>query len=344
MSVVRGASVLSVGLAAAACAAMYVAANRPSAVARPSLDCGPSDTTPKRKLGSANELPSLTRRAGVQHHVSECQTRLMQLSLETLCQEKAGRLRRQLGHECQVVVRRPFVLAGDSSPAYLERKYSLTIEPAWRAMARHYLRRAPDRPITVLLFSGEAPYRRYAERLFFDRNVSRFGYFKPGRRTIVANSAWGDGPLLHELTHAMMYFDFPEAAVWLREGLASLHEASLLAGNGDCWTLDGKVNWRLDVLKRQIQAGPLQSLQNLIQTVDFGGPGEAVNCAQARYFCLFLQQKNVLAEVYRRYRASHDEDLRGEKTVLLAFPGHSWQDLDAEFSRWVMSLPSRAGT
>jgi hypothetical protein len=141
---------------------------------------------------------------------------------------------------------------------------------------------------------------------------------------------------LHELTHSLMYFDFPEAAVWLREGLASLHEASSLVGKGRRWALEARRNWRLDVLRRRIQTGQLQSLQNLIRIIDFDGADEAVHCAQARYFCLFLQRRNVLAEVYRRYRTSHDEDPRGETAILLAFPGLDWQDLDAEFSRWVL--------
>lgn len=326
MSIVRGALVLTVGFAAAACAGVYVAANRPLAVAR-----------------SSGEAPFVQRSRT--NPPDEClPSQAMPPTLETLCQEKAECLRRQLGRECQVVVQEPFVIAGDASPAALERKHSLTIEPACRVMARQYFRRPPDRPITLLLFSDETIYRHYAELLFFDRNVSRFGYFKPGRNTILVNLSWGDGPLLHELTHALMHFDFPQAAVWLREGLASLHETSSLVSNGERWVLEGKANWRLEVLKRQIQAKRLQSLQDLIQTVDFDGADEAVHCAQARCFCLFLQQKTVLAEIYRRYRTSHNEDPRGEKTVLLTFPGPDWQALDAEFDRWVTSLLASEGT
>jgi len=37
--------------------------------------CAPSDTSPTRKRGTANELPSLARRAGVEHAVTECHRR-----------------------------------------------------------------------------------------------------------------------------------------------------------------------------------------------------------------------------------------------------------------------------
>jgi len=209
-------------------------------------------------------------------------------------------------------------------------------------MTRSYFQRPPTRPITILLFSSETTYRRYAELLFFDRNVSRFGYFKPGRFTILVNLTWGDGPLLHELTHALMYFDFPEAAAWLREGLASLHEASSPIRKERHWILNGQENWRLDVLRREIRAGQLQTLHRLIHTVDMDGTDEAVHCAQARYFCLFLQHKNVLTDVYRRYCVHHAQDPQGEDAVLRAFPGLEWEDLDAEFNRWVTSLSKDA--
>lgn len=317
MSIIRGALVLMLGCIVAACAGVYVAANR-------TLQLSPSSD------GS--------------HCTDGCRTSFRgncvapQSSLATPCREKAEQLRRQLRGECSVVSQEPFVLAGDSSPAVTERMYRSTIRPAWRAMAHQYFEHPPDRPITLLLFSDETTYRHYAERLFFDRNVSRFGYFKPGRRSVLVNQAWGDGPLLHELTHALMYFDFPEAAVWLREGLASLHETSSLVRAGKHWALTGRLNWRLDILQRQTRAERMQSLYELIQIVDFGVVDEAVNCAQARYFCLFLQQKDVLGGVYRRYRASHAEDPRGERAVLRAFPGLGWQDLDAEFKQWLMSL------
>ncbi len=317
MSVVRSACALSLGFALAICARMYVTAHRPP-------------TEPLPNEGEPGALRS--RISPPDDYVAP------ELSLERPCQEKAEQLRHQLRGKCGVVVHEPFVIAGDSNVDTLERMHCATIEPARQAMRHQYFDRWPDSPVTILLFSDEATYQRYTELLFFDRNISRFGYFKPGRRTILANLAWGDGPLLHELTHVLMHFDFPEAAVWLREGLASLHEASSLVSRGKDWVLEGKVNWRHRVLKRQIQAERLQSLHELIQTVTFDGEDEAINFAQARYFCLFLQQKSVLGEIYRQYRASHREDPRGEESILREFPGRDWRDVDTEFSGWVMSL------
>lgn len=322
MSVVRSAFALSLGFALAICARMYMTAHHPSTESLPN-EGGSGALGSRISLRDERVAP--------------------ELSSETPCQEKAGHLRRQLRDECGVVVREPFVIAGDASVGALERKQATVIDPARQAMGCQYFNHPPDRPVAILLFSDETTYRRHAELLFFDRNVSRFGYFKPGRHTILANLAWGDGPLLHELTHVLMHFDFPEAAVWLREGLASLHEASSLVRSGEHWVLEGKVNWRLEVLRRQIQADRVQSLHELIQAVAFDGEDEAVRFAQARCFCLFLQQKNVLGEIYRQYRANHREDPRGEEAILREFPGRDWRDMDKEFNGWVMSLSNREG-
>jgi len=205
-------------------------------------------------------------------------------------------------------------------------------------MARCYFQKAPDEPITLLLFSDESTYRRYAERLFFDRDVSRFGYYKPGRHTVLANLAWGDGPLLHELTHALMACDFPEASVWLSEGLASLHESSHIRQRGRGSVLEGQVNWRLKLLKGRMTYERLPSLQRLFEISTLHDDAEAMNYARARYFCMFLQRKGLLADFYQRYRARHHEDPQGQRTVLAMFPGHDWGDLDVEFQQWVMSL------
>ena len=355
MVVIRRRAFVILFAAVVACAGAYVADREPSVVGQASdtyrLQAGlsipgrsrlPDGTFSRQRTLKGGSRSRPADGTYLENPTAEHTSQLAQLSLETLCRERAERLERQLGRECDVAVRLPFVIAGDSNAAALDRKHSLTIAPACQAMASQYFHKSPDRPITVLLFSDERTYRRCAESLFFDRDVSRFGYFKPGRQAILANLAWGDGPLLHELTHALMRLDFPEAAVWLREGLASLHEAASLVGQGDRLFLEGEVSWRLEVLERQIQRGRLQGLRDLIHADDFNGSDEAVDCAHARYFCLFLQEKSILSEIYRRYRASHHRDPRGEKTVLLAFPGLDWQGVDAEFCRWVMSLSTRA--
>lgn len=248
--------------------------------------------------------------------------------LPTACRETAERVARDLGDGCQVIHRVPFVLGGDLGRAELQRWHGETIEPAAATMAAAYFDVPPDEPITVLLFSGEETYRRQAERLFGDGQVSRFGYYRPHLRTILINAESGEGPLLHELTHALMAFDFTDVPDWLGEGLASLHERCEVPG------LEGLENWRLERLKRAIRDDRLPPLRTLIESDDFHGPAEQLNYARARYFCLYMQHQGVLRDFYRRFRSAQSSDPTGSRTIFAVFPDHTWETLDTEFRRF----------
>ncbi|HEU4753959.1 MAG TPA: hypothetical protein VFU47_12695, partial [Armatimonadota bacterium] len=72
----------------------------------------------------------------------------------------------------------PFVIAGDGTPQQLARYRDGTILAAARALRSTYFRKEPERPILILLFETEAPYRRLAKRWFGDEDVSPFGYYR----------------------------------------------------------------------------------------------------------------------------------------------------------------------
>lgn len=254
------------------------------------------------------------------------------------CTQGARKLRAALGSECRIVVRSPFVLGGDLAPGELEALHDGTIAPAVRAMRNSYFDAQPSQPVTVLVFRGEESYNRYCERLFAEAGISIYGYYKPQLRTLVLNIATGNGTLLHELTHALLAFDFPDVPDWLNEGLASLHEQSRFRSDKDGPWIEGLVNWRLAGLKDVVRRGQLRSLAELVKDTRFRGPGEGTNYAQARYFCLYMQQKGVLAKFYRSFRGHWAEDPRGLEALTGVFPGVAVEHLDRDFERWVLSL------
>jgi hypothetical protein len=235
-----------------------------------------------------------------------------------------------------VIVRAPFVIGGDLEEADLTRHYDRTIGPAARAMAHSYFKTPLDKPITVLLFSGEQSYNRYALQLFGDEGISVYGYYKPHLRTLVMNIGTGGGTLVHELTHALIDFDFPRVPAWFNEGLASLHEQCQI--KPDETGIIGLVNWRLDGLQKALASGRLRTLASLICDDDFRGPQQTTNYAQARYFCLYLQERGLLEDYYRRFRDNQRDDPLGARTVLEVFPDQTWDDLDADFRRWAAGL------
>jgi len=126
--------------------------------------------------------------------------------------------------------------------------------------------------VPVLVFRGGESYNRNCETLFGERGISIYGYYKPKFRTLVLNLGTGQGTLLHELTHALADFDFPQMPDWLNEGLASLHEQSRFRADDEGPWLEGLVNWRLKGLKDVTEAGQLRSLALLLASPTFRGP------------------------------------------------------------------------
>lgn len=252
------------------------------------------------------------------------------------CEATAAELKPRLGAECSLIVRTPFVIAGDMDESQLLIWHTRTIAPAARSLGNNYFRKSPSAPITVLLFNGEQSYDSYAKSLFGDQGISVYGYYKPERRTLVMNIATGGGTLIHELTHALIDFDFPRAPDWFNEGLASLYEQSRFLPNDD--GLEGLPNWRLPLLQEAVAQKRLGTLETLFTTDDFRGANIGLNYAQARYFCLYLQEKKLLAEFYRRFRATHADDTRGSAAAKSLFPDRSWEEIDRDYHEFVTSL------
>jgi hypothetical protein len=289
-------------------------------------------------LGPADDAPPVTANQVIraQSPSEEPPPHVSDEKLLNACRATADQLVQQLGDGCRVIVRPPFVIAGDFGESELSRYHDRTIGPAARAMAHSYFETPPDRPITVLLFSGEQSYTRYAAKLYGDEGISVYGYYKPHLRTLVMNIDTGGGTLVHELTHALIDFDFPRVPAWFNEGLASLHEQCHI--RPDETGIDGLVNWRLDGLQKALAAGRLRTLASLIGGNDFRGAQETVNYAQARYFCLYMQERGVLEEFYHRFRKNHEQDPLGVRTVQAVFPDRSFDELDADFRRWAAGL------
>lgn len=293
----------------------------PTAVARNSVVPDPLRELRVAAVTEAHAPPGATREA-----------------LARACDQSAAMLEKELGIGCRVIAQSPFVLGGDLAREELEAWHADTIVPAVRAMQLRYFQTPPDRPVTVLLFRGEQSYNRYCRTLFGDSDISVYGYYKPNVRTLVLNVGTGSGTLLHELTHALMDFDFPEAPDWLNEGLASLHEqCRFRTGAGGPW-IEGLVNWRLKGLQEVIRQGRLRSVGELVADANFRGPLVGTNYAQARYFCLYMQHKGVLEEFFRTFRGACKSDPRGINSIAKVFGGATWPQLDHDFQQWVAAL------
>lgn len=258
-------------------------------------------------------------------------------SLDDDCFRKGAELSGLIGNGCRVLVRTPFVLAGDVSEAELEQHYRETIVTTARALFVNYFDREPDEPITIVICASDASYQTTAQLLDGNPRVAYSGYYERGDRRLVINAATGNGTLAHELTHALAHFDFPDMPEWFDEGLASLHEQSEFSDDG--LRIIGRPNWRVRFLVPAIRGGTLQSLESLMSSRHVRSDEQAVDYAQARYLCLYLQQRNLLSPFYRKFRESASHDPTGQRALCRLFGVDTISDVDRDFQKWALVQP-----
>lgn len=235
----------------------------------------------------------------------------------------------------------PFVILGNESPFAVREHAQQSVRRTVRMLQQEYFPREPAQPITIWLFRDLTSYQRHALELFGEEPRSPYGYYLPQRRAMLMNIATGNGTLIHEIVHPFMNANFPACPVWFNEGLASLYEQSNTRGG----LLNGLVNWRLPGLKRAIREGrtlPFAQLMAL-SAAEFYAPAEGSSYnryyGQARYLCLYLQERGDLTRFYRQFSAHAETDPTGYATlqrVLGVSDMTAWQQ---EWERFVLSLP-----
>jgi hypothetical protein len=256
--------------------------------------------------------------------------------LDVACDERARQLREHLTSSDRIIVRPPYVLGGNVSENELDRQYRETILPTARALSLAFFDHAPDEPITLLLFSSEEAYRNASWHLDRRDAVDYYGYYIRPDRRIVLNLSTGDGTLAHELTHALSHFDFPQMPEWFDEGLASVFEEADFSPDG--LQLVGVSNWRLNHLLHAMQRRRLKTLESLITARKVDADNQEVQYAQARYFCLYLQDRGLLPFFYRKFRGHHPNDPSGARTLCSVLGTDDFDSIDRDFRRWVIAL------
>ncbi len=253
--------------------------------------------------------------------------------LQDACEKTAVAFLMRMGEEYRVAVESPFVIAGDIPEADLRRHYTSTIEPIVQALRSSYFETPPDQPITLVLLSTVRNFRDTAREMDNYDAVQYHGYFRRDERRIVLDISSGNGTLAHELTHALLAFDFPKAPEWFDEGLASLHEQGVFSDDGR--TLVGHHNWRLHSLKQAVLSGQLKPIVELIRSPSFRKEGEGLHYAQVRYLCLYLQRRGLLKEYYRRFRGNVQNDPDGLATLQAVLGVTSPNQIDDDFRIWL---------
>jgi hypothetical protein len=204
-----------------------------------------------------------------------------------------------------------FVIGSNLSSEETNKIIENTIGRAVECFYNNYFDTKPNDVTVILLFKDDATYRYWAKELYDDTDLSRFGYYKPSAKVMLMNISTGTGTLVHEITHALVRYDFPDIPSWFNEGLGSLYERCSL-NNG---VILGYVNWRLPQLQDAINDNSYTNLNTLVNTSEdeFYGSNSGFYYAQARYLCLYLQEKGLLKKFYKTFRDGFNEDKTGKK-------------------------------
>ena len=255
--------------------------------------------------------------------------------IDSLREERLKELKVELTDEFVLYEFSYFVVASNLSENETSEIINNTISKAVKCFYNNYFEKKPDDVTTIFLFKDDKSYRYWAKKLFGDEDISRFGYYKPSQKVMVMNISTGTGTLVHEMTHALVNYDFPDIPAWFNEGLGSLYERCSL--NND--QILGYVNWRLPTLQEVIKENKYTSLYKLLRTDDneFYVSLSDFNYAQARYLCMYLQELGLLTKLYKLFRDNYISDNTG-KTFLEQVLNKKLAKIDDDYVAWVKTL------
>ncbi len=225
-------------------------------------------------------------------------------------------------------VEEPFVVIGDSTADALARD-ARTVRWAADHLEHDFFARRPAKILDIYLFHDADSYEHGVIALTGEAPTTPYGFYSKDDNGLFMNIATGGGTLVHEIVHPYVEADFPEAPAWLNEGLGSLFEQS----SEHDGHIVGLTNWRLAGLQRALAHGTAPSFRALtdLSSKEFYADDSGVHYAEARYLLYYLQDRGVLRDFYKAFRAARDKDPTGYATL---FATLGERDTPAFRSRW----------
>lgn len=249
------------------------------------------------------------------------------------CEQAAEGLKQKLAPEFHLVVRPPFVLAGDIPALKLRQLHDEIVAPVSRALRSTYFKRAPNQPITIVICATEARFRQLAQEWDGHLDGGYHGYYQRDKRRVLLDLGAGNGSLAHELTHALTQSDCEDLPEWFDEGLAALHEDATFSAreNG----LIGLPNWRCRITQQALKTSQLPSSAELTRPREFRTGNVELRYAMSRSLCLFLQDERLLAKFYKDLRERNPDDISGIQTLCRVLNVDGAVQFDRRFHQWL---------
>lgn len=254
-------------------------------------------------------------------------------SIEDRCRSAAAELRRKVPPNFEIVVRSPFVLAGDLAKAHLQSLHADVVSPVARALSATYFDQAPKQPILIVVCSTEALFQRLAKDWDGHLEAGYHGYYQRDKHRILLDLEAGNGSLAHELTHALSQADCEHLPEWFDEGLGALHEEATYEAGGK--RLIGLPNWRCRLTQQAARNGKIPSLFELANNRTFRSQDVGQHYAVARSLCLFLQDKQLLTAYYKALRTRPRTDAQGVVTLCNVLQVKNEAEARRQFIAWI---------
>ncbi len=238
-----------------------------------------------------------------------------------------------------IVIEHPFVVIGDEAEHVVAQRAAGTVRWATTRLKRQYFKKDPNQILNVWLFKDKQSYDANTLRLFGKTPSTPYGYYSSTDGALVMNIATGGGTLVHEIVHPFIESNFPACPSWFNEGLGSLYEQSSSREQ----EIVGLTNWRLAGLQRAIKAKKVPSFAVTCgtSTNQFYRQDPGTNYSQSRYLCYYLQEKGLLNKYYHSFRANHESDPTGYKTLQQVLGTNDMAAFKIEWEKFVMNLRFR---
>lgn len=199
------------------------------------------------------------------------------------------------GMDIQMMVKDVFVIVGVEDDTPPEVHYERGIKDFYKYFRDQYFEDPPRSLLVVLISPRPHALVEATKRLYSEVGLTVYapflGYYNPADNLIMATGgSTGYGTLLHEMIHALIKADFPQAPSWLNEGLASLYERTQ-------WTptrLNTLPNWRMDRMREE-NVPSLQALARQAKGIGLHSHG----IAEIRLLLLFMDQLQMVDDLYR---------------------------------------------
>ncbi len=264
--------------------------------------------------------------------------------------ERTQQARRRFGASTPMrTVAGTFLLVQTGRPSPLFDKAAALLERALPLLFDGRFATHPDRAVTVLCFTDPGAYAAY-RRAESPEALVDLGYYRRATRELAVDLSRGEAflpTLTHEIVHPLLEADFPDAPLWLQEGIASLYEAPVFGTDG---AIRGEPrNWRHAELQAALASRAerdgvqLDALFGMSARSFRGDPGhtpreraealERLHYALARSVCAWLDEQGKLWPFYRAWR----DGVAGDETGGRAFErvmGGTPKAMGARWAGW----------